>query len=72
MTATFHLGPLTIRWYGSMLAEAAIMAISLAKEVKRRGQTSKHIMNIALFVLSLGIIGARLYHVINTALSQDD
>jgi len=55
-----------------MLAEAAIMAISLAKEVKRRGQTSKHIMNIALFVLSLGIIGARLYHVINTALSQDD
>ena len=56
MTAAFHLGPLTIHWYDIMLAVAVITAISLAfKEAKRRGQSSEHIINMALFVLPLGI-----------------
>ena len=72
MTAAFHLGPPTIQWYGIMLAVAVITAILLAfKEAKRRGQPSEHVINMALFVLPLGIIGARLYQVINGGLSQD-
>jgi len=66
MTAAFHLGPLTIHRYGIMLAIAVITAISLAfKEAGRRGQSSEHVTNMALFVLPLGIIGARLYEAID-------
>lgn len=66
MTAAFHLGPLTIHWYGIMLAIAVITVISLGfKEAGRRGQSSEHVINMALFVLPLGIIGARLYQAID-------
>jgi len=56
VTAAFHLGPLTIHWYGIMLAIAVITVISLGfKEARRRGQSSEHVINMALFVLPLGI-----------------
>lgn len=32
-------------------------------EAKRRGEAPEHILNMALIVLPLGIIGARFYHV---------
>jgi phosphatidylglycerol:prolipoprotein diacylglycerol transferase len=69
--AAFHLSPLIIQWYSIMLEVAVITAILLGfKEAKRRGQSSEHVINMALFVLPLGIIGARLYQVINGGLSQ--
>ena len=34
-------------------------------EAKRRGEPPGHLLNIALIVIPLGVIGARLYHVID-------
>ena len=66
MAVALHLGPFTIRWYGILLTLAVVAAILLAiTEVKRRGEAPEHILNMALIVLPLGIIGARLYHVID-------
>ena len=66
MAVALHLGIFIIRWYGILLAIAVVAAISLAIiEATRRGEATEHILNMALIVLPLGIIGARLYHVID-------
>ena len=49
-----------------MIALGVIAAIVLAViEAKRRGQSIDHLLNMALLIIPLGIIGARLYHVID-------
>jgi phosphatidylglycerol:prolipoprotein diacylglycerol transferase len=66
MEAAFQIGPITIGWYGIMITLGVIAAITLSViEAKRRGQSTEHLLNMALFILPLGIIGARLYHVID-------
>lgn len=64
--AAFHLGPLTIAYYGIMIATGVLAAAVLSYlEAKRRHDDTRHIYNLVLIVLPLGIIGARLYHVID-------
>ena len=66
MQIAFRLGPFTIGWYGIIITLAVIAAIAIATiEAKRRGESLEHLLNVALIVLPLGIIGARLYHVID-------
>lgn len=66
MEVALYLGSFTIRWYGILITVAVIAAIVLAIiEAKRRGEAWGNVLNMALFVLPLGIIGARLYHVID-------
>jgi len=66
MDVAFYLGTLAIHWYGILIALAVIAAISIAIiEAKRRGQRTEQVFNLALIVIPLGIIGARLYHVID-------
>lgn len=66
MEIAFHLGPFAIRWYGILITVAAIATLIVAIiEAKRRGETWEHVLNTALLVIPLGIIGARLYHVID-------
>lgn len=61
-----QLGPFTVNWYGILITLAVIAAIALATiEAKRRGEVTGHVLNMALLVVPLGIIGARLYHVID-------
>ena len=49
-----------------MIALGVIAAITLSVfEAKRREQATEHILNMTFLVLPLGIIGARLYHVID-------
>jgi len=49
-----------------MIALGVIAAITLSVfEAKKREQATEHILNMTLLVLPLGIIGARLYHVID-------
>ncbi len=63
---SFEIGPFTIHLYGVMLALGALAAIYDAYIVaKRRGENPDHLFNMALIVIPLGIIGARLYHVID-------
>jgi phosphatidylglycerol---prolipoprotein diacylglyceryl transferase len=64
--ASLQIGPITIGLYGVMITLGVIAAITLSGiEAKRRGQATEHLLNMALIVLPLGIIGARLYHVID-------
>jgi phosphatidylglycerol:prolipoprotein diacylglycerol transferase len=66
MEIAFNLGPIAVTWYGILITLGAIGTIVLAiVEAKRRGEASEHVLNAALIVLPLGIIGARLYHVID-------
>jgi phosphatidylglycerol:prolipoprotein diacylglycerol transferase len=59
-----QLGPLTIRWYGVMIALGAAIAISCATEMaKRRGMDDQKLVNCALSSFIGAIAGARLYYV---------
>jgi phosphatidylglycerol:prolipoprotein diacylglycerol transferase len=49
-----------------MIMTGVIAAVLLAfLEARRRGENTEHVVNLALVVLPMGIIGARLYHVID-------
>jgi len=49
-----------------MIALGVMAAITLSViEAKRHGQDTGHILNMALIIIPLGMIGARLYHVID-------
>jgi phosphatidylglycerol---prolipoprotein diacylglyceryl transferase len=62
----FHIGSLSIHWYGIILVVGILAATFLARiEAKRRGDNPDHIITILLFVIPLGFIGARAYHVID-------
>lgn len=66
MDIAFYLGALAIHWYGILIVLAIIAAIGIASiEAKRRGQSLDHVYNLALVIIPLGAIGARLYHVID-------
>ena len=59
------LGPITIRFYGVMIAIAFLTAIYLAKcEAKRKGLGSESMIDFASLAIISGILGARLYYVI--------
>jgi phosphatidylglycerol:prolipoprotein diacylglycerol transferase len=58
------LGPVTIRWYGMMIALGALVAINAATRLaKRWGIDSEKIVSLALTCFLGGIVGARLYYV---------
>lgn len=62
----FQIGNITIGWYGIMISLGVLGALTTAYyECKRRGENPDHIINIALIIVPLGVIGARLYHVID-------
>ena len=61
------LGPFQVHWYGLLIVGGAVLAAWLAaKEAQRRGEDPEHAWNLLTWVLILGIIGARLYHVFST------
>jgi phosphatidylglycerol:prolipoprotein diacylglycerol transferase len=60
----FEIGPLTIRWYGVMIATACILGIWFAgKEAERKGLDKKIIQDFSLYAIIGAIIGARFYYV---------
>jgi phosphatidylglycerol:prolipoprotein diacylglycerol transferase len=62
----FHIGRLSIHWYGIILVIGILAATFLARhEAKRRGDDPDHIITALLFIVPLGFIGARAYHVID-------
>ncbi len=63
----FQFGPLAIRWYGLLIVVGALAAAYIATlEAKRRREDPEHVWNILIWCLILGIIGARLYHVLSS------
>src|SRR5277367_4046528 len=57
-------GPVTIRWYGVMIALGFICAsVALSIRARKWGLESEKILNCALVAFISGIVGARLYFV---------
>lgn len=62
-----RIGPLAIAWYGIIIVSSAMIAAWLAeREAKRRGDNPEHVWNALLLCLILGMVGARLYHVVSS------
>jgi len=60
----FELGPLKVHWYGIVITTGMILAAYIAAlEMKRKGDDPNLVWDGVLYVIFLGIIGARLYHV---------
>jgi phosphatidylglycerol---prolipoprotein diacylglyceryl transferase len=60
----FRLGPITLRWYGLLMATAVIIGAQIAcREVVRRGQKADDFWDLLLWVVIPGFLGARLYYV---------
>jgi phosphatidylglycerol:prolipoprotein diacylglycerol transferase len=60
---------LTLRWYGVLVMLGALVGTWLAeKEINRRGENGESIWDALVWVLPAGIIGARLWYVLNSTL----
>jgi phosphatidylglycerol:prolipoprotein diacylglycerol transferase len=60
-------GPFSIRWYGLLIVLGAIAGALVARaQARRRGDDPDHIWNMLALCLVLGLVGARLYHVVST------
>jgi len=61
----FGIGPLTIRWYGVLIAFAMALGLWLAyREARARGEDPEELLKTAEFALIGGLVGARLYYVL--------
>lgn len=59
----------TLRWYGVLVMFGAVVGAWIAgKEVGRRGENSEAIWDAMVWILPLGIIGARLWYVANATI----
>jgi phosphatidylglycerol:prolipoprotein diacylglycerol transferase len=61
-----RLGPLSIHWYGIIMASAILAAAWLGTaEARRRGENPEVGWSMLLWAVVGGVVGARLYHVIS-------
>ncbi|MDD7593689.1 MAG: prolipoprotein diacylglyceryl transferase [Peptoniphilaceae bacterium] len=61
----FNLFGIDVRWYGVLIVLGMMLAVYLtSKEVERRGMNGDLIYDLALWVLPLGVVGARLWYVL--------
>ncbi len=61
----FSFGPFHVRWYGIIIAAGILLATYMAiKEGQRRQIMSDDFIDLLLWGVPLGFIGARIYYVI--------
>ena len=61
-----QLGPLSVHWYGIIMAAAILGAAWLGTaEARRRGENPEVGWSMLLWTIAGGVIGARIYHVIH-------
>jgi phosphatidylglycerol---prolipoprotein diacylglyceryl transferase len=61
----FEVGPFALRWYGLFIALGIAAATWLTvRELNRRGYDGAMALDALFFIVPLGFIGARAYHVI--------
>src|SRR6202142_250802 len=61
----FHLGPLTIRTYGAMVALAFLASLQLARmaaRMRRIGET--FLLDLVALLIVTGLLGARLFYIL--------
>jgi phosphatidylglycerol:prolipoprotein diacylglycerol transferase len=62
----FNIGHFTIRWYSLIVLTAISLGVWLgAREAERRGFDKEEIYDTAVWVVVSGLIGARLFHVLD-------
>jgi phosphatidylglycerol:prolipoprotein diacylglycerol transferase len=60
-------GFINVRWYGVVVVLGALAGAWLAsKEAKRRGENPNNVWDALFLALILGLVGARLYHVVSS------
>ena len=60
---------IVLRWYGVLVMLGAVVGAWLAeREIRRRGENGEAIWDAMIWVLPLGIIGARVWYVVNNIL----
>ena len=63
----------SLRWYGVIVMIGVIVGSLIAeREIKRRGGNGDQVWDVLVWVLPIGIIGARLWFVMNATLGGDD
>jgi phosphatidylglycerol:prolipoprotein diacylglycerol transferase len=68
----FTIGGLSLRWYGVIVMLGVIAGSLMVERVlKQHGENSEAIWDALVWVLPLGIVGARLWYVINATLGGD-
>ena len=61
----FHLGNLSVKWYGIIMAVAIMLACWMAiNEGKKRQIIPDDFVDLLLWAVPLGYVGARIYYVI--------
>ncbi|QTN00353.1 prolipoprotein diacylglyceryl transferase [Sediminibacillus dalangtanensis] len=61
----FELGPLTVYWYGVIIAAGAFLGLWLAtREADRLGLNKDLFVDLIVFAIPIAIISARIYYVI--------
>ncbi|MBE6018869.1 MAG: prolipoprotein diacylglyceryl transferase [Clostridiales bacterium] len=61
----FTIFGIAIRWYGILIAAGMLIAVLLScKRAPRHGLTDEDVLDTALLMLPIGVIGARLYYVL--------
>ena len=64
---------LTLHWYGVLVMSGAVIAGLFAeKEVARRGEKGTHVWDAMVWVIPVGVIGARLWFVMNVTLGGNN
>lgn len=58
-------GPITIKWYAVLILSGAFLAMVLSeREAKRKHFPKDYMSDLLLYLLPIGILGARLYYVV--------
>lgn len=61
----FSLGPLSVRWYGVIIALGIVLAFVVAqKEMVKRGFHPDYLTDLLIWAVPIAIISARIYYVI--------
>jgi len=65
----FTIGNFSLRWYGVIVMIGVIVgSLIVEREIKRRGENGDRIWDALVWILPIGIIGARLWFVLNATL----
>jgi prolipoprotein diacylglyceryl transferase len=66
-TAVWHLGPIPIRAYALCIVLGIVLACVVTEaRLRRRGAAPGAVLDIAVWAVPFGIVGARIYHVITS------
>jgi phosphatidylglycerol:prolipoprotein diacylglycerol transferase len=64
---------LPLRWYGVIVMVGIIVGAAIVeRELKRRGENGDRIWDVLIWVLPIGILGARLWYVLNATLGGNN